>query len=64
MITYEQLTAKNKLIDIAIALGFVSAEGTQQEKRAAIARVANWKRTGLPNRVLVKKAEQIASLVA
>jgi hypothetical protein len=64
MITYKQLTAKNKLIDIAIALGYVKADSTQQEKRSAIARVANWKRTGLPSRVLVKKAEQIALLVA
>lgn len=61
-ITYENLIAKHKLQDIAIKLEYIKADDAPEKKSAAASRICNWKRTGIPLRVLAKKEKELAEL--
>lgn len=55
MITFEQLRKKYTLMQIAEALGFCTKDDTFQKRAACKSRVCNWRKTGIPPRVLKKR---------
>lgn len=63
MITYNQLKAGRTLQEIAIALGFMSPGSNKQRKYKAVCRISNWRRTGIPPRVIARHGDALAKLI-
>ncbi len=53
--TYDQLKKKHgSPLQIAILLGFCRENSPKKRKDNAVARVCNWKRTGIPEKQLAR----------
>ena len=63
MITFEKIRKNHTYLQIAIALGYCTAEDTTKKKNASKSRISNWRINGIPPLAIKRSAAILAKLV-